>query len=464
MTTGTSSSSENPLGTEPIGRLLFQMAVPAMIAMGVNALYNLVDTIFVGRIVGPLGIGGIGIAFPMQIAVLAVALLVGIGSASTISRSLGAGNPEKAAQVLGNAVIMILTLVAVVAVAGLFLLDDLLYLLGATEELRPYAREYLTVILPGSPFIAMAIVANHLVRSEGRSRRAMTIMLLGAVLNLILDPIFIYVLDMGVRGAAIATVISQAASFFYAAGFYISGGSSIRVALRHIRFQPGLSREVSAVGLASFVRQITQSLFVVITNNVLRGVGDEVAISAFGVINKLLIFSIMPLIGIAQGFQPIAGFNYGAGNMRRVRDAVRIANVAALSIAATYFAVVMLFPRAVFGIFTTDPTLLETGAVALRIISAAIALVGFQLVGAVFFQSVGMAGPAFVLGVLRQGILLIPLVLVLPRFLGVHGVWWSFPIADAIAAVVTVLWLRYEMKKLHIIDCDGGDAGSPGCE
>lgn len=458
-----STQPDNVLGTRPIGPLLVQMAVPAMIAMGVNALYNLVDTIFVGRIVGPLGIGGIGIAFPMQIAVLAVALLVGIGSSSTISRSLGRGEPEKAADVLGNAVVLIIVAVAVVAGIGLVFLDPLLYALGATDALRPYAREYLTVILPGAPFIATAIVSNHLVRSEGKSRHAMTIMLLGAGLNIILDPIFIYIFDLGVRGAAIATVISQAVSFAYAVSFYLSGASSIPVSLAHIRFHPAITREVVAIGAASFVRQFSQSLFVVITNNALRAVGDEVAISAFGVINKLLIFSLMPLIGIAQGFQPIAGYNYGAGNMLRVRKAVRIAGTATVTIALFYFAIVMLFPRAVFGIFTTDPALLDTGARALRIVSLAIALVGPQLVGAVFFQSVGMAGPALVLGLLRQAILLIPLVLILPRFLGTAGVWWSFPIADAVAALVTTLWLRYEMKKLHIIDC--GDQGAvAGCE
>lgn len=425
-----------------------------MIAMGVNALYNLVDTIFVGRIVGPLGIGGIAIAFPMQIIVLAVALLIGIGSASTISRSLGRGEPEKAADVLGNAFVSILVAVVVVAGLGLVFLDPLLYALGATEALRPYAREYLTVILPGSPFIATAIVSNHLVRSEGKSRRAMTIMLLGAVINIILDPIFIYVLDMGVRGAAIATVISQGVSFFYALGFYVTGKSSIPLSIANVRFHPRIAREAMAIGMGSFVRQASQSLFVAVTNNALRMVGDEISISAFGVINKLLIFSLMPLIGIAQGFQPIAGYNYGAGNMLRVRKAVSIANVAATSIALFYFLVIMLFPRVVFGIFTTDMALLDVGARALRIVSLAIALVGFQLVGAVFFQSVGMAGPALVLGLLRQAILLIPLVLILPRFLGTLGVWWSFPIADFIAAVVTTVWLRHEMKKLHIIDCD----------
>lgn len=449
----TGNTRENRLATDPIGPLLVNMAVPAMIAMGVNALYNLVDTIFVGRIVGPLGIGGIGIAFPMQIAVLAVALLVGIGSASVISRSLGAGDADKAAAVLGNAVVMILIAVAFVAIAGLLFLDALLGALGATDALRPYAREYLTVILPGSPFIAMAIVSNHLVRSEGNSRRAMRIMLVGAGLNIVLDPIFIYVLDLGVRGAAIATVIAQAVSFGYAAAFYLSGTSSINVGLRHIRLTPAIAGEVFAIGAASFVRQISQSLFVIVTNNALRSFGDEIAISAFGVINKLLIFSLMPLVGIAQGFQPIAGYNYGAGNMARVREAVRYASVAAISIALFYFAVVMVFPRTVFGVFTTDPALLSTGATALRIVSLAIALVGLQIVGSVFFQSVGMAGPALILGLLRQAILLIPLVLILPRFLGVLGVWWSFPIADAVAAAVTVTWLRYEMRKLHIIDC-----------
>ncbi len=459
----THETGENILGTSPIGPLLVKMAVPAIIAMGVNALYNVVDTIFVGRIVGPLGIGGIGIAFPVQIVVLAVALLVGIGSASAISRSLGRRQPERAAEILGNALVLILGAVFVVVVFAMVFLDDILYVLGATEALRPYARDYLSIILPGSPFVAMAIVANNLIRSEGKSQTAMIVMLLGAGLNIVLDPIFIYFLDLGVRGAAIATVISQAVSFLYAAHFYLSRRSVIPVSLRHIRFDLSISREVASLGLASFIRQISQSVFVVITNNALRAVGDEIAIGAFTVINKLLIFSIMPLIGIAQGFQPIAGYNYGAGNMWRVRQAVRIANRATITIALFYFAVVMIFPRMVFGAFTTNPALLDTGAEALRIVSLAIALVGLQLVGAVFFQSVGKAGPAFVLGLLRQAILLIPLVIVLSRVFGTIGVWWSFPIADAIAALVTTLWLRREMKKLNILDCEAPEA-PPGCE
>lgn len=446
------TASRDQLGTKPILPLLINMAVPAMIAMGVNALYNLVDTIFVGRIVGPLGIGGISIAFPLQIAVLAVSLLVGIGSASAISRSLGAGDEEKAARVLGNAVVMIVGAVAIVAVTGLVFLDEVLHLLGATEELRPYAREYLAVILPGSPFLAGAIVSNHLVRSEGRSHRAMMIMLIGAGLNIILDPIFIYVLDMGVRGAAIATVISQMVSFLYAISFFAQGKSSIPVRLCHLKPNVAITKEVALIGSASFVRQIAQSLFVVVTNNVLRSLDATLAISAFGVINKILIFSLMPLVGIAQGFQPIAGYNYGAKKFQRVREAVRIANVSAITIAMFYFLLAVLLPRLVFSVFTTDPELLDIGAKALRIVSLAIILVGFQLVGAVFFQSVGMAAPALFLGILRQGVLLIPLVLVLPRFWGVTGVWAAFPIADTIAAAVTVIWLRREMKLLHIVD------------
>lgn len=430
-----------------------------MIAMGVNALYNLVDTIFVGRVVGPLGIGGISVAFPLQIAILAVALLVGIGSASVISRSLGRKDEERAAQALGNAVVMIMAAVAIVAILGLLFLDQLLFALGATPELRPYARDYLVIILPGAPFLAGSIVANHLVRAEGRSRRAMTIMLIGAGLNLILDPIFIYVLDMGVRGAAIATVISQGVSFLYAVSFYAGGGSAIPVGRRHIRLQLSVARETAFIGGASFVRQIAQSLFVIVTNNVLRSLDATVAISAFGVINKLLIFSLMPLIGIAQGFQPIAGYNYGAGKLHRVREAVRIADVSSIVISLFYFVLAVALPRVVFSAFTTDPELLATGAVALRTVALAIVFVGLQLVGAVFFQSIGKAGPALFLGVLRQGVLLIPLVLLLPRFFGVFGVWVAFPIADAIAAFVTVVWLRREMKALHIL---GGNVSENG--
>ena len=451
------------LGEQPVGRLLARMAVPATIAMGVNALYNLVDTIFIGRGVGSMAIGGVGIAFPIQIFVLAVALLVGIGSASVISRMMGSGNEDRAARAVGNALVMIFLLASVLTVLGLAFLEPLLHLLGSTDELRGYAREYLTVILPGAPFLATAIAANHIVRSEGRARVAMVIMLIGAGLNIVLDPIFIFVLGLGVRGAALATITAQFTSFLFALGFYLTGRSSLNVRLRHIRLHRDIVPEVAAVGLATFIRQFGQSFFIIIVNNVLRSFGDELAISAFGVINKLLIFALMPLVGIAQGFQPIAGYNYGARNMARVRKAVRLANITAMSIAFTYFTFIMLFPQTVFGIFTQDPQLLEVESRAMQIVLLAIPLLGMQIIGSVFFQAVGKAVPALVLTMSRQVLLLIPLVLILPRFLGVTGVWLSFPAADLIATTATLIWLWFEMKKLHIIGCQEEPEQHEGC-
>ncbi|MFP4426463.1 MAG: MATE family efflux transporter [Spirochaetaceae bacterium] len=470
------------LGTESIGPLLLRMALPATVAMGVNALYNLVDTIFIGRGVGALAIGGVGIAFPVQILILGVALLVGIGSASVISRVLGQGDPERAARVVGNAVVMIFLLASALAATAALFLEPILRILGATDELMPYAREYLVTILPGAPFLATAIASNHIVRSEGRAKTAMLIMLVGAVLNIVLDPIFIFGLGLGVRGAALATVLAQFISFLVAFAFYATGRSSLPLSWKQLRLQWDVIPEVTALGLAPFVRQFGQSFFIIIVNNALRTFGDELAISAFGVINKLLIFALMPLVGIAQGFQPIAGYNYGARNMFRVRRAVKLANATAVTVSLVYFSLIMLFPRAIFSVFTSDPQLLELGSFAMRIVLIAIPLIGMQIIGAVFFQAVGMALPSLILSMSRQIILLIPLVIVLPRLFGVIGVWAAFPVADVVATAITMVWLRVEMRKLHIIGCleepelhhgcqdvearsdENADASGPGAE
>ena len=451
------------LGKEPVGRLLIRMALPATVAMGVNALYNLVDTIFIGRGVGALAIGGVGIAFPVQILFLAVALLVGIGSASVISRMLGRGNSERAARAVGNAVVMIFILASILAGVVAIYLEPILRVLGATEELLPYAREYLVTILPGAPFLATAIASNHIVRSEGKAKTAMAIMLIGAGLNIILDPIFIFGFGLGVRGAALATVIAQFVSFVFAVTFYVSGRSALPITVKHLRLQWSVIPEVTALGLAPFVRQFGQSFFIIMVNNALRTFGDELAISAFGVINKLLIFALMPLVGIAQGFQPIAGYNYGARNMSRVREAVKLANATAVTISLIYFALVMLFPRTIFSIFTGNAQLLKIGSEAMRIVLIAIPLIGMQIIGAVFFQAVGKALPSLILSMSRQIILLIPLVLILPRFFGVYGVWAAFPTADVVATTFTLIWLRIEMRKLHIIGCQEEPQLHHGC-
>ena len=438
------------------------MALPATLAMGVNALYNVVDTAFIGRGVDPLAIGGLSIAFPMQIVVLAIGLMVGIGSASIVSRSLGAGDEEKAARTVANGFLVGIVTVALVTVAARIFVDPLLRALGATENLIGYSREYLVTVLPGGVFIAIAIGSNHVVRSEGRATFSMGIMLTGALLNILLDWIFIFPLGMGIRGAALATVIAQFASFCVAMYFYASKTSSLTIRARHFRLDRTVLREMLSLGAPSFVRQFAASFFIIITNNMLSTYGGDLSIAAFGVIHKILIFGLMPLIGIAQGFQPIAGFNYGAGNMARVRAAVKTTFGVSIVAASAIFAAIMLFPEAVFRIFTADAELTAIGSDALRIVLLALPLIALQVTGAVFFQAVGKAVPALILSLSRQVIFLIPLMLLLPRFLGITGVWTAFPAADVLAVAVTLLWMRHAMKQLRIVECES-DPQAEGC-
>ena len=430
------------------------MAVPAVIAMGVNALYNLVDTIFIGRGVGSLAIGGVAIAFPIQIIVLASGLLVGVGSASVISRAMGAGEHERAAQTAGNAIFLTVVVGLAITTLGLLFSDEILRLFGATDDLLPYAREYLTTVLPGATFVSSAVAANHITRSQGHSRIAMVIMLIGAGLNVILDPIFIFGLGMGVRGAALATVIAQFSSFVFALWFYMSGHAAVTPELRHLRPRWRLMPETLSLGLAPFVRQVGASLFVIFTNNALRMYGTDLSISAFGIVHKVLIFSLLPLIGVSQGFQPIAGFNFGARNFERVRQALRLTLFVTGGFALVWFTVIQIFPGEIFSVFTTDPQLIEIGRRALRIVLLALPILTLQITGAIFFQAIGKALPALVLATSRQIIFLIPLVLLLPTAFGVTGVWAAFPAADLLSVGITGAWLTVELRRLQRMECE----------
>ena len=463
MAHATHRGSKEALGKSPIGPLLVQMSLPAVIAMGVNALYNVVDTIFIGRGVGPLAIGGVSIAFPIQIIVLACGLLVGIGSASVISRALGANEDERAAQTAGNALFLTLTLGAIVTALGYLLLDPILTLFGATEQLRPYAREYLTNVLPGAAFVAAAVAANHITRSEGHARVAMTVMLIGAVANIILDWIFIYPLDMGVAGAARATVLAQFLSFVFAMQFYIRGKSNIGIKARHLIPDWSLMPEVLALGFAPFVRQIGASVFIIFTNNALRIFASDLHISAFGVIHKVLIFALLPLIGISQGFQPIAGFNFGARRYDRVREALWKTFTATSLIGLLVFSLIQLFPDVVFSVFTDNVDLIEIGRPALRIVMIALPVLSFQIAGAIFFQAIGKAIPSIVLAMSRQILFLIPLVAILPNFFGVFGVWVAFPAADLLSVGITIAWLGAELRHMKTLECVEMPANA-GCE
>ncbi|MEE8440120.1 MAG: MATE family efflux transporter [Spirochaetia bacterium] len=439
--------NEELLGTEKIGRLLARMSVPAMFAMFINALYNVVDTIFIGRGVGALAIGGLTVAFPYQIFVIAVALMLGTGAASVVSRALGAGDHERAGLTTGTTIAFAAFCGVVLATVAFTLTDPILRLFGASEQLLPYATEYFTTVLFGTPFIVVAMAANNLIRAEGNAKVSMLVMLVGAVANIVLDPILIFGFGLGIRGAALATVIGQALSLLVTVAYFGSGRSTLDLRVRHLLPKARLLRPVLAMGLPAFIRQFGGSFLLVLVNNAALHYGGDLAIAAFGAINRLLIFALMPIFGLAQGYQPIAGYNYGAGRMDRVKQSTRITGMVAVAVTGFFFVVMVAFPRSLLSVFTDSVTMLNIAVPAMRRVVFVLPLVGLQVVGGTFFLAVGKAVPALFLGMLRQIILLIPMVAILPSLFGLDGLWIAFPIADTLAAIVTMGWLALFMRR-----------------
>ncbi|MEL4306027.1 MATE family efflux transporter [Methanococcoides sp. LMO-2] len=443
------------LGEESISKVLFKLSVPATIGMVVQALYNLVDTIFVGRALGPesvQGIAGITIAFPIQMIIMGVALTIGIGSASIISRSLGAKDYRRADIALGNAISTILILSTLVTVLGSIYIVPLLKLFGATETILPFAYDYTRIILYGTLVFAFSMTVNNIVRAEGNAKVAMLTMVISAGLNIILDPIFIFGLGMGIKGAAIATVISQAVSAIYLTHYFSSGMSSLNFHAGDLVPHPDVFMETISIGASSFARSASGSLMIIVINNALAIYGGDIPIAVFGVVNRLFMFTFMPMIGIVQGLQPIVGFNYGAKNFDRVVSSTALAIKVTTVISIAGFMLLFLFPSQLFSIFTTDQQLIDAGRSATRIMVLAVPFVGFQIVGASIYQTLGKARPAFFLSISRQVLFLIPLVLILPQFFQLYGVWIAFPISDGLSFLVTFVMLAKEYSAFKAIN------------
>jgi len=436
------------LANEPIKTLLWRLSLPAMVGMFVMSLYNVVDAIFVGRGVGTLGIAGISIVFPIQVAMTGIGLMVGMGAASLISRSLGASNTERAERTLGNAIFLIVLLGGVFTVVGLSRSTFFLRLFGATDTILPYAKEYMDIILLGAVFHTSSMAANAIVRAEGNARVAMISMFVGALLNIALDPIFIFALGMGIRGAAVATVIAHVVTTLYLARYFLSGKSSLRIRVESFILEQAVVREIVAIGFADFVRTAARGFIAVIINRTLGFYGGgDVSIAVFGVVNRVLHFAIMPSMGIAQGLQPILGFSYGARRYDRGIEVIRRSVIIATVISLGAFLIILLFARPIVGIFSTDAALISQGTHAIRLIFMALFLIGFQIVGAAIFQAIGKAIPTLILSTSRQILFLIPLVFILPHFFQLNGVWLSFPIADTLSFIITLAMVIPQMRE-----------------
>lgn len=430
------------LGTEQIPRLLFNLSLPAVVGLVVMALYNIVDAIYVGWGVGTLGVAALSIAFPVQMLVTALGGAIGIGGASAISRRLGAGNMERADQIFGNIIAILLVISVLGAVVGLIFLTPMLYLFGASDTILPYASEYVGVILYGVIFFATLFTLNNVVRAEGNAKIAMFTMLLSAGVNIAITPVFIFILDMGIRGAAYATVISQGLGVIYIVHYFASGKSSLTLKVYNLVPRVSIIQEILAIGASAFARQASLSLMLIVANNVLNIYGGDLGVAVFGIVNRVMMFTIMPCLGIVQGVLPIVGYNYGARQYHRVSEVILLGMKVATIIVSLSFLVVMFFPHLLISIFTNDIEVIEMGPGVLRIVFMLSFTAGIQLVSGAVFQAVGQAKAAFVLSVARQGLFLLPLLLLLPYFFHLTGAWLAFPAADILAFLLSIWYIK----------------------
>lgn len=440
------------LGTEPIGSLLLRLSLPAMVGMLVQASYNIVDAFFIGWGVGPMGLAGTAVAFPLHFFVMGLATMGGVGAASLVSRSLGAGDVERADRALGTLVTLALATGLSAAFLGRAFLPQLLALLGASGEILPPARTYIAIILLGIPFHVLGVGLNNVVRAEGNARVAMFTMLISAGANTVLDPLFIFGFGWGIAGAAWATVISQALVVVWLGNYVFSGRSALKLKAGHLVPREAIVRQIVSVGASEFARLTASGFTATVVVHSMGRFGSPLAVAAYGVISRVLSVFFMPMMGISQGLQPVLGYNYGAGLWGRAHRAVRLSAAAASAISALGFLVLLLFPGQIFGIFTADPELRAIGARSLRTMTLGFAFVGFQTIGSTLFQALGKGAPALFLSMSRQVLFFLPLILVLPRLLGLVGVWLAFPAADVLSALVTFGFFSRQIKELRELE------------
>ena len=442
------SDRTKALGTEPIGRLIFRLATPSVVSLGVLAFYNIVDAIFVGHGAGTLAIAGIGVAFPILLLIIGIGQLVGVGGASLLSRALGKKDRALARKTLGNTITLGLIVSVLIAVVGFTNRVRLATFAGATAEILPHALSYISVIVVGAFTLVMASIFSSTVRAQGHAARATVPLIVSGVLNVGLDPIFIFGLRLGVAGAAWATVISAGVGLCYYIFNMLRRKSGILLGLRCFLLSAQTTGRILAIGAASFVGIFASSVSTVVINRALGAVGGDLPIAIFSVVNRIVMFSRMPVFGVVDGAQPIYGYNFGAKNYRRVIAAARYATGSAISLACVFWALFLLVPRGFLSVFSPDPLLLSEGARALRIIVLMIPLLALQAIVGGLYQALGFARRALAVSLLRDVALIIPGVLILSSVFKTTGVWIAFPVADFAAALVVTPLLVLQIRKL----------------
>ncbi len=440
------------LGTKSVSKLLVQYSVPAIIASVATSLYNIVDSIFIGRGVGPMAISGLAITFPLMNLVVAFCTLIAVGGATISSIFIGQKNESRATDVVNN--VMVLCLIHSVIFGGLTLLflDDILYFFGATSETIKYAWEFMVIILYGTPISYVFIGLNNLMRATGYPKKAMISALLSVAVNVVLAPIFIFTFKWGIAGAALATICGQFAAFIWVLIHFMSKSSFIHFKRDNRWFTPSIIKRIYSIGLSPFLMNVCACVVVVFINKALldyAGSDGNLAVGAYGIVNRTTMFFIMVVFGVTQGMQPILGFNYGANKWERVKRTLRIGIIAGVSITTLGFILTESFPDTISSLFTTDPTLIEIARNGFRIYFICYPVVGCQIVIQNFFQSIGKPQISIFLSLTRQLLFLIPFLIILPRIYGTDGVWASMTGSDLIAFIVAVVTLLIMLRKLN---------------
>lgn len=441
------------LEKERVGKLIFEFSLPAIIGMMVMASYNIVDRIFVGRGVGALAISGIAITFPALIIFMAFSMLVGIGAAAVISIRLGEKRTKEAEETLGNALTLAVILSSAIVLIFYLFLDPILVAFGGTGEVFQYAKDFSEIMLIGGVFQMVSFTMNNIIRGEGNPKMAMFTMIIGAVLNMIFNPIFIFGLNWGIRGSAWATVISQFVSSVWVLAYFFGKKSHVHFHFKNLFLKKDIVNKIFSIGISPFIMQIGASIVIIIFNQSLEHYGGDLAIASMAICNAVAMFIVMPIFGINQGIQPIIGYNFGAKLYHRVKKVYEIAINASTIICIIGFIAVMLFSEEMVSFFSKgDNELITIGAKALRIYLLFLPIVGYQVVSGAYFQSVGKPKQAMILTVTRQIVFLIPALLILPHFFQLDGIWISVPVSDGSSAVLSGIFLVREMRNLKKLE------------
>ena len=444
------------LGTEPIGQLLKSYAVPAIIAMTASSLYNIIDSIFIGHGVGPLAIAGLAVTFPLMNLSAAFGTLVGVGATTLVSVLLGQKNYDIANKVLGNVVILNTIIGLLFMTVSLIFLDPILYFFGASDNTIVYAREYMQIILAGNAVTHLYLGLNSVLRASGQPKFAMTLTILSVIINTAVAPVLIFWLDMGISGAAIATVLAQSVSLIIILRYFSRKDRLLHFSRGIFRLEWRITKDSLSIGLAPFLMNSAACIVTLFINQQLGNYGGDIAIGAYGIVNRISFLFIMIVMGFNQGMQPIAGYNYGTRNYTRVKSVMWTTVKYATVVTTTGFLIAILFPQQAVSIFTSDPQLIDFSAKGLRILTLAFPFVGFQMVSSNFFQCLGMVNKAIILSMARQILFLIPCIYVLPLFFKNLGVWISFPISDFAAFIISAILMWDLLRKFGRLK-DGDD-------